>query len=291
MDSFHLDDGARPRPATLQVADLALMTTFYSETLGLHLAEHDATHATLTAHTGGPPLLHLTASTDVIPKPSRSTGLYHIAFLLPTRVALARLILHVGSRHHPFSGMSDHHVSEAMYLNDPENNGLELYADRPRDTWFTPDDQLIMGTDPLDLEDLLAQAKRDERPWDAIDPGVVIGHMHLQVSDLAHAIAFYHDAIGMDVMMSLSRIGAAFLSVGRYHHHLGINTWAGRGIPPAPPTATGLHTYAWVLPHAEALAALQANLEAREHPFERETDGTLHVIDPDGIVVTFAVGE
>jgi catechol 2,3-dioxygenase len=190
----------------------------------------------------------------------------------------------------PFQGAADHLVSEALYLTDPDGNGLELYVDRPRAAWPYRNGQLIMATDPLDLNALLAEADQDPAPWTGVDPGVDVGHVHLHVSDLARAEAFYSGLLGMDVTQR-GYPGALFLSAGGYHHHLGVNTWAGAGAPPPPPDAVGLISFALNLPGAPAWRALLDRLRAAGAPLEGgEWENGLYALiyDPDrnGIELT-----
>lgn len=233
--------------AHLQVSNLARSLAFYRDLMGFKLVRQDERTAYLSANGQEPARLILTEIPDAIGKPRRSSGLYHIAILLPDRVSLARLFKHMLQHEYPFGGFSDHAVSEALYLSDPDGNGLELYRDRPREQWRFDNGQLRMGTDPLDLDDLLSETLKDPSPWTGLPEDTIIGHVHLHVSDLMAAEAFYRDVIGLDVMVGLYNWGASFLSAGGYHHHLGINVWAGQGVPPPPKNAVGIRSYALVV--------------------------------------------
>jgi catechol 2,3-dioxygenase len=232
----------------LRVADLDGALAFYRDALGFREAWRDGGTVMLSADGRYPFALGLTATTQAAP-PGRYCGLYHTAFLLPSRAALGRLLRRLLEREVTLDGASDHLVSEALYLRDPEGNGVELYADRPREQWMWNDDQVEMTTRGLDLRDLLA-AGGDRS--DAVADGTRPGHVHLRVSALGRAEQFYHQALGFDVTVRRYP-GALFFSAGGYHHHLGTNVWAGEGIPPAPPDGPGLWYFTLRLPDRAAL--------------------------------------
>ena len=274
-------------PAHLIVADLDRAVGFYTDVLGFALGERAGDTATLT--TGGAlPWLRLTAPADVRPRPVPSTGLYHVAILVPSRAALARSLRRLVERDYPLQGASDHLVSEALYLADPDGNGLGIYRDRPRDGWLDANGQLMMGTERLDVRALLNEGLADDRPWTGLDPATRVGHVHLQVADLQAAVDFYAGALGFEVMLASSRMGAAFVSAGGYHHHIGLNTWASRGAPPPPPAAVGLRIFDVVLPDAQAIAAVTARLRAAGVAYEA-SDGAIVVRDPSGTAVRLRV--
>jgi catechol 2,3-dioxygenase len=220
--------GTAPTSVHLQVADLERSVRFYREILGLTIQTAAASNATLGAP-NGQALVHLTARIGARPVPRRAVlGLYHFALLLPSRAALGRFLAHVARLGLPI-GLADHGVSEALYLTDPDGLGIEVYADRSRDTWQYAAGQLVMTAEPLDVNDLVASG--GAQVWAGIPSGTVLGHMHLHVGDLAIAESVYGQALGLDVTMR-GYPGALFLSAGGYHHHLGVNTWAA-GLPPA----------------------------------------------------------
>jgi catechol 2,3-dioxygenase len=245
MSHPRLPDAAQIGYAHLRVARLESSLAFYRDLLGFREVHRQGSTVALSADGAAPVRLMLTEVPGITPKPPRTAGLYHVAIRLPHRRALARLLARLAVHRWPLHGAADHLVSEAIYLPDPDENGLELYVDRPRATWTWQGDQVAMATDPLDIDDLLAQA--DDAPWDGIDPGTDIGHIHLNVSDLAQSEAFYAEALGFAVTQR-SYPGALFVAAGGYHHHLGLNIWAGRGAPPAPPTAAGLIAFSVRLP-------------------------------------------
>jgi len=214
----------------LQVADLARSLEWYRRVLGVEVLDNSHGVARLGAVGGDRALIELHERAGAQPVPRRGRlGLYHFAILLPDRASLARFVRHLaelGER----AGMSDHLVSEAVYLTDPDGLGIEVYADRPRATWRHDQRQLVMATEPLNVDDLLRAGGAE--PWKGLPPGTVIGHVHLFVGDLERAAEFYHAGLGLDQVV-WSYPGALFLSAGGYHHHLGTNTWATGALPAA----------------------------------------------------------
>src|SRR5947209_5740641 len=234
----------------LTVSDLARSRAFYEQALGLRSRELDNGAIAL-----GPPAgqagelealveLHGDASAPRLDR--RATGLFHLAILFPTRSDLAFALARLAQARWPLDGASDHLVSEALYLSDPDGNGIELYRDRPREDWPYHDGRLRMATLPLDLDDLLGEIRSAES-WQTLAPdGTRMGHVHLQVSDLEETEAFYHGLLGFDVMVR-GFPGALFVAAGGYHHHLGLNTWNSTGASPPRPGAVGLRSYDVVL--------------------------------------------
>ncbi len=220
---------------TLVVRDLARSRAFYEDVLGF--AAHDGK----LSPPGGRVLIELQERRDAVPKPRRSAGLYHFAILVPSRAALGRSLRRLAEKQWPLSGAADHLVSEALYLNDPDGLGIEIYRDRPRDTWRITSGELAMATDPLDLQALYEEPGADER-WAGLESGTVMGHVHLHVPHLDSAESFYCDQIGFDVMMR-GYPGALFVAAGGYHHHLGLNVWTGIGAPPPPENAVGMRSF------------------------------------------------
>jgi len=278
--------GYRLPPATtlgtvrLQVSDLARSLDYYEGVLGMRVLDRAGGVAGLGAAESGTPLIELRERPGATPVPRRGRlGLYHFAILLPDRPALGRFLRHlseVGER----AGMSDHFVSEAIYLTDPDGLGIEVYADRPRSAWRQQDGELTMTTDSLDVPDLLGAAG-DER-WSGMPAGAVMGHVHLFVGDLDRAAAFYHAGLGLDKVV-WSYPGALFLSAGGYHHHLGTNTWAA-GAAPAGPDDARLLEWELVVPSTADAADALASLEAGGANIERSGDGGL-ARDPWGTAV------
>jgi catechol 2,3-dioxygenase len=236
--------------AALVVPDLSRSLDYYQYNIGLRLHAQEGGIARLGV--GGDDLLVLYEQPGAKPVQRHHTGLYHFAILVPSRVELGRTLRHLIESRTPIGGASDHAVSEALYLNDPDGHGIEIYRDRPRAEWEYPNGTLRMGTDPLDVEGVLAAGMESNEPWTGMPAGTVIGHMHLHVSDLAAAEQFYRDVIGFDLIIRYGR-QASFLSAGGYHHHLGINTWAGIGVPPPPADAARLAWYEITVPDEAAL--------------------------------------
>jgi catechol 2,3-dioxygenase len=264
------------------VADMNRALDFYVHQLGFSELRREGNLAVLSADQSTPHIL-LTEKRGAGQKPPRSTGLYHVAIRFPDRASLARAFRRLVSLRYPFGGFSDHAVSEALYLSDPDGNGLEMYADRPRDSWPRMGDQIQMVTEPLDLDDLLAQADLDPSPWNGVHPKTDIGHVHLHVSDLGRAKAFYVDLLGLDLVVDFSTHGALFVSAGGYHHHLGLNTWAGK--TPAPPNVVGLQDFQLVIPEADALEQVIGRLEGANVPVEQLPEGGALTYDFDGNAV------
>ena len=231
----------------------------------------------LGAASDGATLVTLVHRPDAPLRPPRTTGLFHLALLVPSRADLARAFHRVHAAAWRFTGASDHLVSEALYLDDPEGNGIEIYRDRPREEWETANGELKMGTLPLDLADVLAGVE-DEGVGDGMASGTRIGHVHLQVADIPGAEAFYVGVLGFEPVVR-AYPGALFVSAGGYHHHLGLNTWAGMGAPAPPEAARGLRSFSVVLPGPDALATVQASLAAAGN---QGLDGFTTFADPSG---------
>ncbi len=254
------------------------MVTFYTQHLGLRLLEQADRRASLTVD-GVTPLVSLIELPEAKPKPAYSTGLYHFALLHPTRADLARTLAHLLAQRYPLQGASDHGVSEAIYLADPEGNGIEIYVDRPRSAWPIANGALRMVTDRLDVENLLAEADGD-RAWVGLPVGTTLGHMHLHVDRIDRAQWFYCDVLGFDLVQRYGP-SALFVSAGGYHHHIGLNTWAGVGAPPPAADMVGLVFYEIALPDAKTLEQVRERLQAAGVGFE-EGSGLLDLRDPAG---------
>lgn len=233
--STRIDPATRVGAATLKVADLSRSLAFYTSLIGLQILHQEPQRASLGA--GGQAILHLIELPTARPQPANTTGLYHAAILFPDRRSLALKIAQLSAAHIPL-GQADHLVSEAFYLSDPDENGLELYRDRPRNEWVWRDGQVEMAIDPVDLDSLFAEiTPNDPALADPAAPaGTHLGHIHLRATDIPLAEQFYHGLLGFDVTAKMP--GAIFLSAGGYHHHLGLNTWQSRGgQPPVEPSA------------------------------------------------------
>jgi catechol 2,3-dioxygenase len=268
----------QPGAVRLNVADLARVQRFYEQAVGLRPLDRSDDVARLG--TDGVVAVELVARPEAGPRPPRTTGLFHLAILLPDRAELARALVRIAGAGWRLSGASDHLVSEALYLSDPEGNGLEIYRDRPRSEWRHDDGEIRMSTLPLNLDGLLADA-RDEAPGaDGMPAGTRIGHVHLNVADLGEAEAFYAGLLGFDVTVR-SYPGALFLSTGGYHHHIGLNTWAGQGAPAPPRGSLGLEWFELTLDETRDLVELEERLAAANVEVDRVTEG-LRTSDPSG---------
>jgi catechol 2,3-dioxygenase len=270
--------GTTVGPVNLTVADLERTRDFYERTIGLRAL--NASGEVVRLGTDGIPAVELTGRPDAPPRPRGTTGLFHLAILVPGRGDLALALRRVTEAGWRFSGASDHLVSEALYLRDPEGNGIEISRDRAREEWPRVDGEIQMDTLPLDVESLLADAAEADPEPDRMPRGTRIGHVHLQVADLAEAEAFYGGLLGFEVTVRRYP-GALFVSAGGYHHHIGLNTWAGEGAPAPPPGSRGLRWFEVVLPGPEEPAGVAERLESAGVGVERRKDG-LHVADPSG---------
>lgn len=277
MKTVKMDPAMRCGAVRLVVRDLGRSLRYYQERIGLRLLRREDGAAALGADQDV--LLTLVEQPDALPVQRGRTGLYHFALLTPDRVALSRVLNHLLATQTPIDGASDHGVSEALYLSDPDGHGIEIYRDRPRREWPFVKGSLGMTTDPLDVRGLVA-ADRTRAPWEGIDPHTVMGHIHLHVADLAAAEHFYVDLLGLDLMQ---RFGgqAAFVSAGGYHHHLGLNTWAGIGAPPPPPTAARLLDFQLVVPNSMVLTEIVDGLRISGIEVNAADEGW-SVLDPSG---------
>ncbi|CAN5621198.1 catechol 2,3-dioxygenase [soil metagenome] len=280
-DSSRLPPTTRPGPVRLQIADLSRSLAWYGDVLGMRALDFGPGWARLGAEgeAPGPHLVELVERPGAAPVPRRGhLGLYHAALLLPDRPDLGRFVGHLARLRIP-AGSADHLVSEALYLNDPDGLGFEVYADRPAEAWArTPTGEIAMASDPLALDDLIRAG--GDTPWSGLPPGTRIGHLHLHVGELRVAEAFYAEALGLDVQVR-SYPGALFLSAGGYHHHLGVNTWA-HGAGPAGPNDARLLSWSLELPHPEPVEAALVRLEGAGHAVTRPEAGVGRVRDPWG---------
>lgn len=262
---YRLPEAMRLGRVRLQVADLERSVAFYEGTLGLRVLRRDAAGAALGPHGSDTTLVELRARAGARAAPRRGRlGLYHFAIVLPDRTSLGRFVRHLGEIG-AHAGAGDHLVSEAFYLQDPDNLGIEVYADRPRNTWQRLGRELMMATDPVDVPGLVQAA--GGAPWTGMPAATVMGHVHLHVGDIPTASAFFSEALGFDRTV-WQYPGALFLAAGGYHHHLGTNTWAGSGAQP--PTAEDAQLLEWTieLPDTASLTAAAESLARGGHPTE-----------------------
>lgn len=274
---FRLPDGTHPGDVHLQVADLARSLEYYTRVIGLRVIDRDGTSASLGPHGDERVLVRLRERAGVHPVPHHGAfGLYHFAILLPDRASLGRFATHLTRVPVGRVAMADHFVSEAIYCWDPDGLGIEIYADRPRETWRHFERELVMGTEPLKVDALMRAG--GERMWDGAPAGTRMGHVHLHVGNLDRAEAFYHAALGFDKTV-WTYPGALFLSAGGYHHHLGTNTWS-RG-PSARDDQARLLEWTLEVPGTAEAAAAAASLRGAGH-FVEETSAGWLVDDPWG---------
>lgn len=281
-----IDPSLRIASARLAVADLPRSVDFYERVLGLPLISRDSDGARLGTDPARPALV-LTQLARAIPASPHSTGLFHLAWLHPSRDELAATIRRVAGARWPIHGAADHGVSEALYLTDPDGLGVEIYADRPRERWERPASGagVKMVTLPLDLEALMTHAPAEPAP--AMPADATLGHVHLKVSDVPRAAAFYGDALGLQEQAQMP--SAAFLSAGGYHHHVGLNSWQSQGASAPSDSAPGLRLLEFELAPRDAIAALEHRLaEDPEHaPSTQHEPEALYVSDPDGHRLAF----
>jgi catechol 2,3-dioxygenase len=270
-----IDPGAVIGEVHLTISDLDRSLRFYQTHLGFTVHQRGDDTARLGA--GGQDLLVLSRR-ETAPRVRGTTGLYHFAILVPSRADLARVLRRLVNTDTAIQGAADHGVSEALYLADPDGNGIEVYRDRPRTEWPYAGDTLAVGADPLDLDALLAESTPDDDA--GLAHGTTIGHVHLHVSQLPEAEHFYVNVMGFALMQRYGH-SALFVSAGGYHHHIGLNTWAGVGAPPPPPGAIGLRHFVVGLPDVPAVNAVIDRLRAASVPFETTGDG-VQVHDPAG---------
>lgn len=275
--NFHQPPVTFVGQVNLKVQNFERALAFYKEVIGFRVFEQTERSAKLTAD-GKTVLLSIEQPVDVIPKQARTAGLYHFALLLPQLSDLAVILRHLVKAGYPLQGASDHLVSEALYLADPDGNGIEIYTDRPASKWDWKNNEVVMATEALDAENLLAEGK--DESWNGLPAGTIMGHIHLHVSELAKTEDFYTKGLGFEVVC---RYGsqALFISSGKYHHHIGLNTWNGVGAPKPPVNSVGLESFTLVLPDAKSVIATIARLKEIGASVTEEEHG-VYIADPSG---------
>jgi catechol 2,3-dioxygenase len=280
----------------LRVASLERSLRFYHDVLGFRITE-SRDHSLSLAPGRSPSegrevenqreLLLLDERPGIARRPVRpqTAGLYHVALLVSSREELGRSLLGLHQAGYPLRGMSDHAVSESLYLDDPDGNGLEIYADRPREMWPVSNGVVQMTVDPMDVEGVVAAGRTRPGPWTGLPPDTTVGHVHFTVSDMNAAITFYRDVVGFDVMMRIPTLTA--VSAGGYHHHLNLNSWAGEGAPPDSDEIAGLTAWELRVPAVQEqrrlidrLAAASALIPESAGPAARDPVGAVLEIGP-----------
>ncbi|MGX9136274.1 VOC family protein [Rummeliibacillus sp. JY-2-4R] len=284
--TYKLDPNMQLGYVQLRVQSLEAQKKFY-QALGFNLLNESPDEVIFGAGSSEP-ILILTADSDVVPRPPRTTGLFHFAILVPSREDLAYMVGNLMKIQAPFSGAGNHLYSEAFYLTDPEGNGIEIYRDLPRNEWNINDDGSIdTDTLPVDINGIMSLYD-PEREWVGFPKGTILGHMHLTVSDLNEELKkFYLEALGLDLKTNFMN-SAYFMSAGGYHHHIATNVWSGIGAPLAPSIASGLINYSLNLSSIEELNKLKQNLIAYCVSFE-EFEGKIMVKDPNKNGMIFTV--
>jgi len=280
-----IDSATSVGRVALTVRNLAGVRDFYERVVGLRAIDVGEEQVSLGA--GDTPLVDLVEDLAAPPRPPRTTGLFHLAILVPDRAELGHSLQRLVETRWPLAGASDHLVSEALYLSDPEGNGIEIYRDRRRDEWQRDGDELRMATLPLDLNDLLGELNGEPVAGSAVPAETCMGHVHLNVGDLDVGERFYATLLGLDVT-ARGYPGALFLSAGGYHHHVGLNTWRGVGIPSPPAGALGLRFYELTLPEPAALDEIVTRLRAGGEEVD-SANGAALTRDPAGNAVRLAV--
>ena len=282
-----IDPGTSMGAVRLTASDIDRSRDFYERAVGLRATELEDDRTGLAAG-GGPPLVELRGD-PFAPSLDRSApGLFHLAILMPSREELAAALVRLARAGVGLDGASDHLVSEALYLSDPDGNGIEIYRDRPRAEWPVRDGSLQMATLPLDLDSVLSELGDAAAVAAAAPADTRIGHVHLQVSDLAQAERFYSGVLGFEVIVR-GYPGALFVSAGGYHHHLGLNTWHSGGSPPAAPGAIGLESFEVVLRTPAELDRVLARAREAGVEVTGAADGS-RVRDPFGTTVLLRSG-
>ncbi|QGQ48423.1 VOC family protein [Metabacillus sediminilitoris] len=273
---FHSKPNTFVGHVKIKVQNLERSLKYYQEVIGFQILERTNTTANLTAD-GKTSILSIEQPENVIPKQRNTTGLYHFALLLPKRADLANIVRHFVDNGIQI-GSSDHLVSEALYLSDPDGNGIEIYIDRDPSVWNWNKGEVAMTVDPLDFGDLLSS--EEEQSWKGLPAGTVMGHIHLHVSELKQTEEFYTKGLGFEVVCRYG-VQALFISTGKYHHHIGLNTWAGVGAPTPPENSVGLNYFTLIYDNEEARKRVVEKLNNMGAAVSEE-NGSFVTLDPSG---------
>ena len=280
MKNYHTSDIPHIKNVQLKVSDLERSLNFYTQVLGLSILNQTVSQAEL-GNTKGQSLIELVELKNAIKRPQRFAGLYHVALLVPNRIALAKLVQHFIDHKIPVQGASDHGISEAIYLADPDGNGIEIASDTPDDTWPWINGKLdILGKNgPMDIDAVLASKNKDE-VFEKMEAETIVGHLHLHTSELEKSKQFYTEILGMDVVIDLPN-SALFMSYAGYHHHIALNLWNGRNVPQNPVNAPGLALARLQVPSLEFLREIEDKLIKHQYSYTKK-DQALFVLDPSG---------
>jgi catechol 2,3-dioxygenase len=280
IPEFQLSPETQIGKVVLKVASLEEMIAFYTDIIGFSLLEKQYNLAILG--TDKRILLELIQVEKPLPR-TRKTGLFHMAILLPSRKDLGNALVHYLKSNAPIDGASDHGYSEALYLTDPEGNGIEVYRDKPMTEWDIREDGEIVGvTEEMDADGVLAAATQQQTSF---PEDTIIGHVHLKVADLAQTERFYTEIVGLSLKNNFGK-EAKFFAVGSYHHQIGSNTWLGKGVPAMEANDLGLAYYTFLLPNQEAYKKFTLHL-AKLGLYEPKGNTPLSLVDPNGILVKF----
>lgn len=284
MKKFHDKPNIYVNQIVLKVLDIDRSIKFYSKIMGFSILKKEEKKAILTAD-GTHPIVILMQPEDVIPKIPKRSGLYHFAVLLPSRYYLGLFLKNIRDGWYPIIGGSDHGVSEAIYLEDPDGNGIEIYRDIDPQKWSRNQDRIHMVTEPLDYDELIAEAGDDQ--WVKTPSDTIIGHIHLHVGDLDKARKFYTEGLGFDLIMEAGT-SAIFLSSGGYHHHIGLNIWNGRNVLPLPDNSVGMKYYSLLFPDKEIRADKINTLENLGYEVIKE-DNHIYTKDPSSNLIKLTI--
>ncbi|WP_078547704.1 VOC family protein [Litchfieldia alkalitelluris] len=277
--NFHEYPNSYFKAVAIKVENIEKSLKFYQEMIGFQVLEQSSHQVILTVKNSNTPILTIEQPETVVPKEQRRTGLYHFAILLPDRVSLAMVLRHLLENRYPLQGASDHLVSEALYLADPDGNGIEIYVDRPSTSWEWSGEDVVMDTIRLDAENLLSLSQ--ETKWSGLSEGTIMGHIHLHVSELQNSKEFYTKGLGFNVVNQIYGDSALFLSTGGYHHHIGINIWNGKGAPPASENSVGLSSFTVQLPNVVVRSEIVQRV--KQLGYNVTNEGTSFMVtDPSG---------
>ncbi|MBS7577002.1 MULTISPECIES: VOC family protein [unclassified Enterococcus] len=283
IPKFQISAATQLGHLSLKVADLEEQTKFYTEVIGLELLNQ--TNLTSILGVDKQILLVLKKISNPLPI-TKKTGLFHVAFLLPSRNDLGNALIHYLTNKAPLIGASDHGYSEALYLNDPEGNGIEIYCDKDRKFWdIRPDGEIVGITVELDGDNLIESA---DGKWQGFPKGSKIGHVHLKVADLQETELFYTRVLGLDLKTNYGD-QAKFFAAGDYHHHIGSNIWLGRHTPAMVANDLGLDYYTFSVVNAQELTRLEQHWQAISANYLKETFDSLSILDPNGIKIKIQI--